>query len=130
MEVEIIFYRPELAPEICELQAHLWGPDLALNRRYFEWKYEQNPYLSEPVIALAVAEERLVGMVGSMGMCWEVGVPPRAFLMPCSSDMVVMPAYRGKKLAPRLADAVLEELATRGVDHSASVNAAEAVHRA
>jgi GNAT superfamily N-acetyltransferase len=129
MEVEISRYRPELAAEICELQTHLWGPDIALNRRYFEWKYEQNPYFSEPIIALAVAEGRLVGMMGSMGMCWEAGVPPRAFLMPCSSDMIVLPDYRGRKLAARVTDAVLEELATRGVDHAVSVNPHEMVYR-
>lgn len=129
MGVEIIRYRPEFAAEICELQAHLWGPDIALNRRYFEWKYAQNPYLPEPVIALAVAEGRLVGMMGSMGMCWEAGVPPRAFLMPCNSDMVVMPAYRGQKIAGRVTDAALEELAERGVDHAVTVNPHDMVYR-
>ena len=129
MEVEIVRYRPGLAAEICQLQTHLWGPDMALNRRYFEWKYEQNPYFSEPIIALAVDEARLVGMMGSMGMCWEAGVPPRAFVMPCSADMVVNPDYRGRKLAARVTDAVLEELAERGVDHAVSVNPHEMVHR-
>jgi GNAT superfamily N-acetyltransferase len=129
MEVEIIRYRPELAAAICELQTNLWGPDVALNRRYFEWKYEQNPYFSAPVIALAVDEERLVGMMGSMGMCWEAGIPPRPFLMPCSSDMIVLPDYRGRKLAARVTDAVLEELAERGVHNAVSVNPAEIVYR-
>jgi GNAT superfamily N-acetyltransferase len=129
MEVEIIRYRPELAAAICELQTNLWGPDVGLNRRYFEWKYEQNPYFAAPVIALAVEEERLVGMMGSMGMCWEAGTPPRTFVMPCSSDMIVLPDYRGRKLAARVTDAVLEELAERGVDHAVSVNPAEIVYR-
>ena len=118
MEEEIIPYGPELAAEVCELQTHLWGPDVGLNRRYLEWKYHRNPYLLEPVIGLAAAEGRLVAMVGMYGVPWEVGDPPRAFLGPCAGDWVVAPSHRGRGLSTRVMAAAFADLAARDVDHA------------
>ncbi len=129
MEVEITRYRPELAAEVCELQGHLWGPDVGLNRKYLEWKYHQNPYVAEPVITLARDEGRLVGMVGMYGACWEVGTPPRAFLGPCAGDWVVAPTHRRRGLSTRLVAAALADLAARDVDHAFTMIWNEATFR-
>ncbi len=70
MEYELLKYRPELKEQILKLQTHLWSlwsPDLALNRAYFEWKYDQNPYIDQPLIYVALCNGEVVGMRGLMG---------------------------------------------------------------
>ena len=76
---EIVRYRPELKRQVIELQTHLWSPDLSLNTSYFEWKYERNPYLKEPLIYLAMHDGKAIGMRGFFGVQWECGVPTDAF---------------------------------------------------
>jgi GNAT superfamily N-acetyltransferase len=127
--MEIILYKPALAAEAAALQAHHWGPDVSLNSRYLEWKYHRNPYLAEPVIALARAEGQLVGMVGMYGTCWEAGTPPRLVPGACTGDWVVAPAHRRGGLARRLMSVALEELAARGVTHAFTLSAGEVTSR-
>ena len=57
-------YRPSYREQIVRSQTALWSPDLALNSAYVAWKYEQNPYVGEPLIYLALQNERVVGMRG------------------------------------------------------------------
>ena len=66
-------YQPKYREEIVRLQTVLWGPDLVLNTAYLTWKYEQNPYLDEPLIYLALQNERVVGMRWLFGAQWEIG---------------------------------------------------------
>ena len=70
-------YRPEHKARVVELQSALWGSDTALNTAYFEWKYEQNPYLDAPLVYLLRAGDEIIGMRGFFGGCWEAGSPPR-----------------------------------------------------
>jgi len=71
MEYEILKYRPEFKEHLLELQTHLWSPDLALNRAYFEWKYDHNPYINPPLIYIALYNGQVVGMRGLMGAAWQ-----------------------------------------------------------
>ena len=50
---DIVRYRPEHRADVAALQTHLWTTDAGLGARYLEWKYENNPYLKEPLIYLA-----------------------------------------------------------------------------
>ena len=74
-DYEIVSYRPEFKSQVAELQRHQWGPDATLNAAYLEWKYERNPYLSTPLIYLALHGEHVVGMRAFCGGRWEVGEP-------------------------------------------------------
>ena len=65
--IEIIPYNPELRSEVAELFCLLVSRDPAEARRYLEWKYEENPYIGEPVLYLARANGRLVGTRGLCG---------------------------------------------------------------
>ena len=65
-------YQPKYREEIIQLQTALWSPDLALNSAYLAWKYDQNPYLNQPLIYLALQNERVVGMRGLNGAQWEI----------------------------------------------------------
>jgi hypothetical protein len=76
---EFVRYQPDLKGQVVELQTHLWSPSLALNTAYFEWKYERNPYLVEPLIYLVMYHGKAIGMRGFFGVQWEGGVPAQRF---------------------------------------------------
>ena len=107
-------YRPELRAQVLDLQTYLWSPDRAVNAAYFEWKYERNPYLREPLIHLACRDGEVVAMRGFFGARWEAGRPGRAVDAPCAGDLVVAPAHRRRGLVPRLMMFAHADLATRG----------------
>ena len=78
-------------------------------RAYFEWKYEQNPYLSEPVLFLARdGTGRVVGTRGFYGGSWHSSGPKS--LVPCADDFAIASEYRGTGLAAEIMRAALEGL--------------------
>ena len=86
MNYEIVKYHPEFKRQVVELQRHLWGPDVALNAAYLEWKYERNPYLDGPHIYLALCGGLVVGMRGWFGCKWQIGYPSQTFPGLCGGD--------------------------------------------
>lgn len=102
------------APAVAELQQLLWHGGAAANARYLEWKYLRNPYVSDPYIVLAWANERLVGMIGAFGACWEIPGAAREVL-PCLADTVIAPAHRGTRLFGMMLDRIVRWLAADGV---------------
>jgi GNAT superfamily N-acetyltransferase len=114
VDYELIPYRPELRDQVVDLQQHLWGPHRDLNDQYLGWKHEANPYLEEPLIHLALHEDRVVAMRGFMGALWEGrGIEPT--LIPIAGDLVVEPSHRAKGLVPKLMKSATSALADRGV---------------
>jgi hypothetical protein len=95
---EIVRYQPGLKRQVIELQTHLWSPNLSLNTRYFEWKYERNPYVKEPLIYLAMHYGKVIGMRGLFGVQWECGVPTQRFTNLYADDMVIAPEHRSRGL--------------------------------
>jgi len=116
-------YAPRFKDQIAELQTHLWSGDLAANRAYFEWKYERNPYLPEPLVHLALAEGRVVAMRGLCGAQWEAGGVPEPLDWPCATDLVVEPGHRNQGLFAKLSRAALDDLAARGREYVLSLSA-------
>jgi GNAT superfamily N-acetyltransferase len=114
MKYKIVQYNPDLRSQILELQKHLWNEDIEVNNAYFRWKYEQNPYVDIPLIYLATCEERVVGMRGMIGAKWEVGHPPKRFLIPCAGDTVIAPEHRNRGLFTMIMKAALRDLEKRG----------------
>lgn len=108
---EIVRYRPEFRERVLRLQTHLWSQDLSRNAAYLEWKHEQNPYLREPLIYLALAGEEVVGMVAFFGTRWRVGSPPETFDALYFDDLVVLPEHRHRRLPARIMKFAFEELA-------------------
>ena len=111
---EIVRYDTALKGEIATLQRHLWSGDVAANTAYFEWKYEQNPYVEEPLVYLALSDGRVVGMRGTYGSRWEIGIPSETFLIPAADDLVIAPDHRGRGLFARIMRAAVDDLAGRG----------------
>jgi len=95
-------YQPQYREEVVQLQTASWSPDLALNSAYLAWKYEQNPYLNEPLIHLALYNERVVGMRGFCGTQWEIGHTGQVVVMPCAGDVIISPEQRQRGLLRQL----------------------------
>ena len=123
MQIEIIKYQPELKDEIIKLQTDLWGPDIALNKAYFEWKYECNPYIRDPLIYLAVKGGKAVGMRGMLGTQWQIGPGAMTFIGLYPDDLVIAPAYRNAGLIPRIMKAALDDLANQGYEYVFNLSA-------
>lgn len=98
---------------IAGIQSGLWGPDLAANLRYLQWKYLENPYIREPMLSLVFREDQLVGMRGMYGSRWTTGGGNEVTL-PVAGDTIVRPEHRSKGLFRRMTDALMEEAAHRG----------------
>ena len=123
MQIEIVKYHPELKDEIIELQTHSWGPDIALNKDYFEWKYECNPYIRDPLIYLALNGGKAVGMRGMLGAQWQIGTGAKTFFGVYPDDLVIAPAYRNAGLIPRIMKAAFDDLAILGYDYAFNLSA-------
>jgi hypothetical protein len=106
----IVRYSDEFKSQVLKLQAHHWGPDLALNAAYLEWKYEDNPYVKTPLTYLALWEGDVVGMRGLCGARWEIGSSGQAVSVLCASDLVIAPAHRNRGLLNTMTMTALKDL--------------------
>jgi len=122
-EYEIIKYRPEFKTHVMELQKHLWSTNIELNASYFDWKHEQNPYVNEILIYLAVRKGKVVGMRGMYGAKWQIGKPKREFVGLCGSDLVIEPAYRKSGIFRKMVRFALNDLAKLGYTYVFSLSA-------
>jgi GNAT superfamily N-acetyltransferase len=123
-EYAIIRYRPEDKNDVVELQKHLWSPRSDLNRSYLEWKYEQNPYLKDPLLYLALCDGRVVGMRGMLGARWEAGTPPKTFPGICTEDSVIHPDHRNRRISTKIMKTAFEDLAAQSHRYLYSLSAA------
>jgi hypothetical protein len=130
MTYDIVRYSSEYAQQVAELQTHHWHGDLAVNQAHFEWKYLQNPYIKPAIVHLAIADGRVVGMRGMFGSRWEVNGRPEAFVVPCTSDLVILPGHRSVALIMRISQASVDDLAGLGYDYVFSLSAGPVTQRA
>ncbi len=125
----MVAYRAEHAPLVAELQRHLWSPDPALNTAYLEWKHHQNPYIREPLIYLAFADEQLVGMRGVFGTQWQVGVPTESFTLPYTDDLVIEPSFRQRGVHHQIMRFAFDDLERRGYRYVINLSAGRVTQR-
>ena len=114
---EIVSYHSAHKGQVAALQSYLWTRDASLAARYFEWKYEENPYLKEPLIYLAFQGSELVGMRGFYGAQWELGRPREVCTVLVADDLVISPRHRDRGLVTLIMKAAFEDLANRGYRH-------------
>jgi hypothetical protein len=111
-DVEIVGFDPSLLERAAGLRTDVFGGTTGLNREYFAWKYERNPYLVDPLVHFAVSTDGVVGMRASMGTCWEVhGV---RYLLPHGGDVLVDARFRRQGILRRMQHAYLSDLEARG----------------
>ena len=99
---EVAHYRRGHKKQVLRLLRNLWGRDVALNREYFEWKYEANPYLPDPAICVAFHRGEAVGIYGLVGARWQLGTSGRRHDIPFADDLVVAPEHRRRGVASAL----------------------------
>ncbi|NSW52302.1 MAG: GNAT family N-acetyltransferase [Anaerolineae bacterium] len=107
---QIIRYTPEYKEQVIQLQTHLWGPDLAANTAYFDWKYEQNPYQESPIMYLAVCDDMVAAFAGYSTSRWQAGDPPQIIDCLTGTDAITHPDYRRQSLFSRINERALEDL--------------------
>lgn len=120
---EVIAYEPQLKPLILELQKNLWSSSATLNAAYFDWKYERNPYVKEPLIYLAMYDGKPIGMRGFFGVRWETSNPARQTVCLYADDMVIAREHRGKGLMSQIMHAAFRDLSGRSFSHAFSLSA-------
>ena len=111
---EIVPYEPAYHDQVMRLQRHLWGPDLALNAAYFDWKFVQNPYQGDVIAPLVLHNGEVVGMRALMGAQWQWGHAGDRHPVLCAGDLVVAPEHRGNNLFRPIMAAAIEDLRQRG----------------
>ena len=126
MNYKIVRYHPDLKEQVIELQTHLWSPSLSLNKSYFEWKYERNPIVKEPLIYLAMCNGKVIGMRGFYGVQWECGVPSQRFTNLYADDAVIAPEHRKRGLMPKIMTFAFEELDAKGYEYVFNLSAGSA----
>lgn len=104
----------------------MWGPDVAVNRAYLEWKHERNPYIKAPLVYLALHDGRIVGMRGLYGSKWQVGSPSQCFTLPVAADFLVSAEHRKRGLARKLTVEFMEDMKKTDFDCILSLSAGPA----
>ena len=113
----IVPYRPELKSAVAEFQTGLWSSDPGQNRRYLEWKYEENPCGNAGRIYLALDEEEIVGMRGFYPSRWEIGQPPRRVPLLVADDLLISERHRNQGLVGEIMNAARDDLRGLGERH-------------
>jgi hypothetical protein len=128
MSYRFVRYHPKYQEGVVQLQTALWSPDLATNANYLTWKYEQNPYLDEPLIYLALHNERVVGMRGLCGAQWEIGHTGQSVIMPCAGDTTIAPEHRNRGLMRQILQLTQTDTVSTAFPYMLGLSAAPAVY--
>jgi len=121
---EIVPYRHEFKNAVVDLWRSAFVTGAFDRREYFEWKYERNPYLPEPILFLALdGEGRVVGTRGFHGSRWET--PNASMVIPCAEDFAIAPEHRNSGLATTMMRVALDDLAQRGYEYALSASAGQ-----
>jgi hypothetical protein len=111
---QIVPYQHEHKDGVIDLWAAVFDADVDEKRRYFEWKYEQNPYISAPILFIALDGERVVGTRGFHGSQWKTR--EGSVVIPCAEDFAIAPEHRNGSLATSIMHAALDDLEQRGYE--------------
>jgi len=125
-DFEIVRYTSDLKGQVIQLQTALWSSRPALNAAYFDWKYEANPYVEEPLIYLAMQRGVVIGMRGFFGIALEGGQAGQALRGLYADDTVVAPAHRGCGVMTRVMQVAIADLAARGHENLFNLSAGPA----
>ena len=122
-KAEVVPYDPGLKEEVANLLTLLVSHDPAQARRYFEWQYEENPYFKDPILYLARADGRIVGMRGLVGAKWQAGPNGAPVVIPYPDDNIVAPDRRASGIVTLIMGAMLADTRARGYSLLCNVSA-------
>ena len=101
-------YRIEDKNQVVDLLQHLWDYDASKRLRYFEWKFEQNPYTIDPLAYVAVDGDKVVAFRGYMVI--PVQIDNRDYLCAVLADTVTHPDYQRKGLFSGVTNYSIKEI--------------------
>ncbi len=106
-------YEPDqLFDTVKLLQANLWQHS-DRNTSYFQWKYHDNPYVSEPLGVVATKDGKVVGFRGYTALNWYVGDEHNRTTILVPGDTVVDHEHRRKGLSVAMGKSASERFATK-----------------
>lgn len=109
-EYEFVRYQPGHKSEVMELFAQLWPPDKELNSAYFDWKYCRNPYVSDPLIFVALHRREVVCVFCWLPGMYRAGDREQRYLCVAGSDAVTRQDHRRRGLHDMLKNTSIEQL--------------------
>lgn len=112
-EYEIREFRSADRSEFLSLYEEVFGER---NAEYFEWRFVENPYVTEPPIHVAVRDDEIVG--GRASLPIDLLVDGRRIRSIMQIDPMVHPDHRGRGLFTRMAEAVYDQYAPTDVQIS------------
>lgn len=107
--VQIEQYDPGDRADVLALDETVW--DRTMSESWFAWKYEENPYVTEPPVFVARADGQVVGARPFMAFLLRVGDDIVCALQP--SDTMVHPRYRGIGIFTRMTENAISYYAVR-----------------
>jgi GNAT superfamily N-acetyltransferase len=123
LEYQIKKYKAELKEEVISLTRLFWSEDSNLNRSYFEWKYERNPYTETPHLYMGLHQGKVVGMRGLLGARWEVDFSDNAAVILYAGDLIIHPNHRNKNLFSKIMQAAYDDAFEMGHDYVLNLTA-------
>jgi GNAT superfamily N-acetyltransferase len=109
-DYEFIDYRPEFKDQALQLLSEMWGDDMELKDRYFDWKFLKNPYADKMWGKLALHDGQVVGVRNMFPMCWHIGPLKRDIFTLGCSDAFVHPDHRRRGLLNTMTLMILEDM--------------------
>lgn len=95
-EYRVTNYSPEHLPAMVQLLGQLLRRSAQTRRRYFIWKYLENPYVASPLFALVFAGQDLVAMRGLMGA--QLAHSDGPLTVGLAEDLVIDAGHRNRGL--------------------------------
>jgi GNAT superfamily N-acetyltransferase len=127
MDYRYSSWDPRYRRQLVDLFGRVFGGEPVQNEAYFRWKYEQNPYLPEPLFAIALEGERVVGMRGFYGGSWTAGSGTAPLVVPAGADTAVDPDHRGRWIFEGMMEHAIGELRARGFEYAFNFSANRSV---
>jgi len=96
-EYSVTRYSPEHRSSVISLWGRVFHQRPEASARYLAWKYEANPYIADPLMALVFLGDELVAMRGMVGTCWSDRAG-KTTILPAAEDLAVDKNHRGRGL--------------------------------
>ncbi len=106
------YQRDQMNEVVKLLHKNLWR-DREPNFSYFQWKYHDNPYASEPLGVTATHDGAVVGFRGYFATSWYLGSKDNRVIILIPGDTVVHSEHRRKGLSVAMGNLAMERFAAR-----------------
>ncbi len=111
--------------EIAVLQAALINTAPRQSRRYLEWKYGQNPFISTPLLFVVRHSDQIVAVRGLYGTRWNLGPERETTVLPHADDLLIREEHRNRGLFLLLHRAMVRSAREKGFEAILSLTGLE-----